>query len=300
MYHRSSVAKSSNVISVRLPADLQLDASDFCRMSAVHQDPFDGGYTVDFFDPNDAWRYQQLADKMRSSKAQQRAEEKLSSTVSDSMFAEEMFYPPGLEPMTLSPPGLEHIPTPFKNEFNATKTRRKAPQPKGHEVQIQGLPENLCKEVMIAAMMEQARLEESILNIDTSTCAKQCVACITFDSQSAADKCVEHCHGQKWNPMGPSVVARITSKHDAKSLRGARNITGKPTSKGKPNAQQSVKSSPSWLRADAPAYVYPTLTKDIHDKKMTTNSDASTTVSDSDVDDERRHGSKTAAWLAGK
>jgi hypothetical protein len=297
MYHRSSIAKSSNVYSVRLPESLQLDAEDFCRISAVHPDSFDGGsYIIDFFDQRDALRYLQRAEEMFAGAM---ADQAYDSAAYASMMPEDMLFPPGLEQASEEmplPPGLDHIPTPFKNEMSALKTKKKkAPQAKGQVVHIQGLPENLLKEVMISAMMDQAKLDEKVVSIDVHSYKKQGAARITFVSEIAADECVRHCNGQKWNPMGPPVTAFIVSTDVADSSRSARGAAGKAKSK-LANAQKSEQSLPSWLRS--PAYVHSVLTEDAPDKKMTTNSDASTTVSDSDVDDERRQASKTAVWLA--
>jgi hypothetical protein len=234
-------------------------------------------------------------------------------TFVDPMPSEELLFPPGLEQPkeVLLPPGLEQIPTPCRLAPAATKTKKQALQPKGHdiqikghEVQIKGLPPNLLTNVMISTIMEQAGLDTTVISIDTKTCARQGVASITFASECAAGACVEHCNGRNWNPMGPPVVAHIISQDSAKSSRRMRQIFRKRGDKAcamaPMNTQQSTKVVPSWLRSDQPAYVHSSFTGYGLEDKWTANSDISTTVSDSDVDDERRHACKTIAWLENK
>jgi len=297
MSHRRSIAKSTNVFSVRLPADLDVDASDFNSISAVHPDTFDGGsYIIDFLDRSIALRYQQRADDMRRCQ---------SSSLYDTS-AEHTLFPPGLghSEEIVAPLGLDQIPEPFGAEKAEMKMDYKFPHATEHEVRIQGLPKNLLKEVMISAIMEQANLDNHVVSIDVKISAKQSMASIKFVSVIAAVECVRHCHGQKWNPSGPPVSACLIPKH-ARSSRIERDVAQKPNPQRSMDSQQKMMNAqrstsyPSWLKPDAPAYVHSIWTGDSAGKKMTANSDASTTISDSDVDDEQ-HGLKTLAWLSGR
>lgn len=245
-----------------LPGYLELDADDFNHICAVHSadDAGDGSYIVEFKREQDAWRYLKAATKARKALAKSLTAIKKSE--------EEHEVPCGLEKtspaaeLLQSPPGLK--PGTTSNTSNH------------REIQVIGLPKHLLSQKMMEATLEQAGLEKEVISITFSNPGK---VHIMLSCPASAEVCLEHFHGRKWNPAGGAVTARIMPTKSASGKQGY------------PSKYSASKAGPGnfpGLDKFAPAYVRSVLEENpahAHMKRVGT-SDASTTVSDEDAEEE--------------
>lgn len=129
--------------------------------------------------------------------------------------------PPGLERVEgpadwacdAVPPGLRHdaaAPSPLAPPSKETKPPRAAPSSSvpGHTVEIAGLPNAMMIEPAMEAMLEQASLEGQILSIDVRPSRPCGEATIVLKTRGAAERCVRHFDGRRWDPSGVVVSAR--------------------------------------------------------------------------------------------
>jgi hypothetical protein len=231
----------------------------------------DGSLIVDFFRPADARRY----EKKVARKSEQRIAEPAKSCEG-----------PGSLQENPLPPSLEQIPTPFKSKkapvTSSAKTEPKKevsqkicqkkaqpaaaqapqiqPMASSSRVAIDGLPARLLTKPMMLAMLENVVSKEDIVNIDVT--AGKSRAVVDVNSPLAASKLVEHCHGCKWNNNGPPIRAWL------------HNVV----------IQECFKEAPAYVHLGA------------KDRKFATNSDASTNVSDSELEEHERSGRVMTPW----
>jgi len=250
---------------VCLPGYLELDVNDLARVCAVysHYDA-DGSscYIVEFQFQEDAARYAKAARKARRAVARSLA---AACTDPEAMFPSSALYqlPEAGEGYQLpedggllqSPPGL--------NPSSSLDL------PTWHEVEICDLPKRLMSQKMLEVTLEQAGLENDVVSMTFSGPGK---VHIHFCTRHAAEGCVEHFHGRKWNPAGAAVTAKVISDNLPVDTQ--------------PEPQSTA--SASGLNKYAPAYVHSALGKKSvgANRKRSGLSDASTTVSDEDAEEE--------------
>jgi hypothetical protein len=243
---------------------VQIDAKDMDHIGAVHpSDALDGSYIVEFLREQDAFRYLKAATKARKAVAK-------SLTVTGNSTA------------LASPPGLVHAPATelLQSPPGITSGIPAAPST-GHEVHVNvsGLPQHLMSQKMLEATLEQAGLEKEVTSITLSVPSK---VQITLSNRHAADVCLEHFHGRKWNPSGGAVIARIVPGKSKKATAGKKGISAKP------DFVSGGFGYSSGLNAYAPAYVHSSLaeTPARYSQKFVGTSEASTTVSDEEAEQE--------------
>lgn len=250
-----------------LPGYLELDANDLSRVCAVysHYDA-DGSssYIVEFQFQEDAARYAKAARKARRAVARSMAAA-CTGSIDEAMFpspalyqlpeASEGYQLPEASGLLQSPPGL--------NPSSSLDL------PSWHEVEICDLPKRLMSQKMLEVTLEQAGLENDVVSMTFLGPGK---VHIHFCTRHAAEGCVEHFHGRKWNPAGAAVTAKVVSD----------NLVAE-TQPELPSA-----ASASGLNKYAPAYVHSALGKKSVgvNRKRSGLSDASTTVSDEDAEEE--------------
>jgi len=229
---------------VCLPGFLELNANDFGRICGVHPyDVNDGSYIVEFRNREDAARYEKLAKKACKASAKWLAAAAQSEETPSSC----PWLPQPSTGFLAAPPGLPQ-----------TQSLGAATSP-SYEVELGSLPLHLMSQAMIEATLDQAGLEKDVIDISILKAGK---VKITLSSEHAAEMCVEHFAGRKWNTVGPMVSATILSRDQGVSCQPA---------------------SSSSLSKFAPAYVHSTLWKE--PAPLAGASDASTTVSDEDVEE---------------
>lgn len=79
----------------------------------------------------------------------------------------------------------------------------------GVQVLLHNLPNTLCNHMCMEAMLEQAWLDESVLNIEVQPGAPCGNAKLYFSAWAAANQCVRHFQGCRWDQTGASVYAEI-------------------------------------------------------------------------------------------
>mmetsp|Transcript_91183 Transcript_91183/g.162372 ORF Transcript_91183/g.162372 Transcript_91183/m.162372 type:complete len:368 (-) Transcript_91183:240-1343(-) len=180
---------------VKLPGTVKLSPSEAEHISKVETDPEDvTNYIVEFFDV----RHAQKAEA-RSAAAKKPL-------------------PQGLEP----PPGLEvpnkakapELPKarpayiPCKPDFGASGRPGRDAKEKV-EVFIKGLPKALCTDAFLETMLEQAGLEEALLESKALTGKFAGQARVCFTSRKAAKICIKHFNGRLWGTSTEPVVATM-------------------------------------------------------------------------------------------
>lgn len=273
---------------LRLPGNLQLDATDFPKIAGIHSDR-DGSFIVEFFDLRDALQFSGgVAQVPVISTESPEAVQNVTDGARIGSFVE---LPPGLldEPMLRKgskrsqllerPPGLDYSQGLEKNATVDFSTEASS----SHKVVITGLPNKILCETMMRAVLQQAQVEGSVLSF--STCAGQPCgeASVTLSTRCAAETCVKHFHGRRWDSSGIVICAMIIP-------------TGGGISTGTCSEARSTV-----LSADSPVFV-PTgqlieravATMESHvssmekgAKTLSPSSDASTEVGESEAEDDK-------------
>lgn len=179
----------------------------------------DGSYTVEFYDIRDARRVKIAAEK-------EAAEQKAAGG------NEELEPPPGLEHLA-KPPGLKKakalpVCSGLKDVTNTSpQTRSSSTYP---SILVVGLPNMLCSDACFEACLQQASLQDSVVRFATRS-GKPCgEAIIWFSSMEAAQSCMTHFQGRRWDNSGKEVKAWVmphdTSMTDPWSTQRKRCDTG--------------------------------------------------------------------------
>jgi hypothetical protein len=170
------------------------------------------------------------------------------------------------------------------------------PKAQGFRVIVSGLPERLMTEPMLLAMVENAISKQDVVNIDVKTAYSQGRAMIECGSHEAASRLVAHCDGRNWNANGAPVTAWM-HKEEATSYQAKTTMEperpGSYAVKGMANTQ-ALFNSFTHLPKESPAYVH--LLSDTKEVHARPNSEASTNVSDSELDESERSGRPKAPW----
>jgi len=81
------------------------------------------------------------------------------------------------------------------------------------KVVISGLDKALCKQEMMEVMLDQAQVAEHVTNCrikaPRSACEHKRDISVSFSSQAAATRCVQHFDGRQWGTSGDILAARI-------------------------------------------------------------------------------------------
>jgi len=300
MFGKDAFEPSGGKFTVSLPANLQLDAADFCSIAGVYPCTNLGGdlsYMVVFTDEQVADRYQKRADKARRVAKGQ----KLGSA---NKLTRQLTPTPGLEEYSKSTPNDRANP--------ATAAAASFGSHAPFQVVIVGLPAKLASKMMIDAMLEQAGLEDEVTDFQLPT-KRQGLLRISLDSLDAAERCATHFKGCRWNAAGSMTVKVVSAqeKGSTPSLRHERSdlpprLVGKlgpptvaeiplPSSLGRSSAADVSKSSSSrpfslpWIPPEAPAYIHSAFAKASEAgqvQKHAGSSQASTAVSDSETEED--------------
>jgi hypothetical protein len=79
------------------------------------------------------------------------------------------------------------------------------------EVEISGLPNKILSQTMMEAVLQQAGLDESILDIKLQV-GKPCgKALVTYTSLQVVERCIRHFYGCQWDASGTPVHAEVVS-----------------------------------------------------------------------------------------
>jgi hypothetical protein len=174
-------------------------------------------YVVDFFAASDAANFKKRAAQLQNVAQPKKVTNKVHLDVTGEWSGIPL------------PPGLEQIPTPFKSKKSPIKPEAKVealnskPKQQGYRVLISGLPKHLMTEKMMAAMLDQAGLEQDILSINVNGTFGRDKALVEMRTFSTAEQLVKHCEGCKWNPSGQAVTACHFQEEDDCSAASSPN-----------------------------------------------------------------------------
>lgn len=164
---------------LQLPGTLQLSADDLQRMSSVRRDPAGGdGYEVEFFDVRDAARVSAMHRKTAQAIKVPKAPEQLDK----------------LEPVFV---------TPLAGFSPAAASRDTTEQ----TVLLQGLPNALCSQACLEAMIQQAGLQREVLSHSIRPGSPCGEAVLRITGRAAVARCMKHFHGRAWDSSGILVSA---------------------------------------------------------------------------------------------
>jgi len=83
-------------------------------------------------------------------------------------------------------------------------------------VLLRYMPKELCTDLMIEAMLDQADLEDTVLRsvVRKDRCFREelCEVLLTFGTRHEAKKCMAHFHGRQWAAAGVPVAASIAKQ----------------------------------------------------------------------------------------
>jgi len=113
---------------------------------------------------------------------------------------------PQVMPQAMSQPGSRH------NSFH--EPVGKAPQEQVNEgdvaaVVLMGLPAHLCNYVAVEAMLEQAGLEDAVMNFNVTDLPDNPQVFVHLLNRQAAKQCIAHFHGRQWGSNGGPVMASL-------------------------------------------------------------------------------------------
>lgn len=197
------------VRSVRLAGDVKFESQDFAGISGV-QNADDGTFILEFYDVRDAARYDsQLVTTTHADATKGGAANVLVPPgLEASQGFKEMVSPPGLGRPTMAnsaeiPPGIE-LPPGLVAVTQASQKLEAVCQ-----VTVSCLPNKLLSKSMMEAVLQQAGVENGVLDFSTK-CGKSCgEAIVNFSSFKAAEKCAAHFKGCMWDQMGNSVLTQL-------------------------------------------------------------------------------------------
>lgn len=202
--------------------------------------------------------------------------------------------PPGL--VQPNPPGLvqpspSSVPLPFQKGKKKAAPRSSKPTPQqnpppvqtGHKVELTGIPAKLMSKPMMEAILDQAGLDKDVLKFHFFN---QAMAHIWLSSRAAADTCVEHFNGCKWSSLSAVSARLISSPSDATSTVPAEPHTTKSTFGGQQKMPGNSLFTPFNQLHSFPTDVKGSASLPKHVRTNWGTSDASTTVSDEDADQE--------------
>jgi len=99
--------------------------------------------------------------------------------------------------------------------YTSTSSTSLMTQPPKVKVLLRYMPQELCTDLMIEAMLDQADLEDAVLRsvVTKDRCSREelCEVLLTFGTRHEAKKCVAHFHGRKWAAAGIPVAASIAT-----------------------------------------------------------------------------------------
>jgi hypothetical protein len=78
-------------------------------------------------------------------------------------------------------------------------------------VELHGLPQSLCRQSFLEAMLDQAGLADEVMGCVLDASARK--AKVTLASWSGAMGCVAHFDGRCWDPTGPAITAKVADEH---------------------------------------------------------------------------------------
>jgi hypothetical protein len=178
--------------SVRVPGSVEVGAKLLPKIAAVNladHGEEDSSYVVEFFDSRDAEKFRKTLAKLADDPLANNAETE-----------------PCMESNNITSGYAGAIPTTTM-------------EPSMYNVLIKGLPEMMCSDHMMEAMLEQAGFGTEALSFKAlETDARE--ACVTFACGWAAERCARHFHGRKW-ANGETVTACVVPWIDEDTFDGA-------------------------------------------------------------------------------
>jgi hypothetical protein len=138
--------------------------------------------------------------------------------------------PPGLEDFA-PPPGLSlEDARSEKSERPTEPLPDHVEMPEGSEagrlfqVLLRNLPEPMCTEPMVRVMLDQASLEDSLVDVEFR---KGCKILVSFSEYACVAKCIKHFSGRRWNGSEAvsAMYVRKMAKDDEKSAE-VKNASG--------------------------------------------------------------------------
>lgn len=177
--------------AAKLSGTAPFQSDDFEGISAVHADSVEGGsYVLEFFDVRDAARYREQA---------MGGLELPPGLPSAAMRSKG---PWGKRGMAAAPSDLVPPPGLGMDQKETVKAVCK--------VVVTGLPNKLLSSVMMEAILQQAGLhDDEVVGFSTEIGKTTGEASVSFVSESAANRCIAHFRGCKWDQSGRGVTAKL-------------------------------------------------------------------------------------------
>lgn len=202
--------------AVRLPGEFNLSPEDIGGVANLTVDEVDGCYTVEFFDVR-------AANRVRSA-----SEDQEKDVLEPPPGLEHLAPPPGLEDVAALAPQPKDMPEPayisssakakapsgmtmaLVPENNGLKdVTNMPPRPSSNNstIMVVGLPNMLCTDACFEATLQQAGFQGSVVHFSTKP-GKPCgEAIIWLNNVEAAQLCLAHFQGRKWDNSGKEVKA---------------------------------------------------------------------------------------------
>lgn len=132
-----------------------------------------------------------------------------------------------------APPPWQAPASPTSGPFQQGQGQAQAEGPAA--VNLQDLPNALCRQNFLEAMMDQAGLTENVLGIILGQDYDVGKALITLADRNTAEKCAAHFHGCSWGSGGPPVTAQVvdvpTPQNRPANKGGSRGLDKAPGGK---------------------------------------------------------------------
>lgn len=87
-------------------------------------------------------------------------------------------------------------------------------------VVLMGLPAHLCNYAAIEVMLDQAGLEDAVMNFNVTAPPENPQVIVTLLNKQAATQCIAHFHGRQWGNNGALVIASLMKQPDGRMSPG--------------------------------------------------------------------------------
>jgi hypothetical protein len=118
-------------------------------------------------------------------------------------------------------------------------------------VEISSLPNHLLSSAMMGATLEQAQLDEFVVNLVTKPGVQRGEALVTLSTMDAALRCTQHFHGRRWDASGVMVSARMLAPKAHPAPRGA---ASRSSTTSKPKSRKAAAKEAFRLSVGAPVF----------------------------------------------
>jgi len=246
--HFCQFVPQCGIRAARLPADMELNEADLRGVDSIDADLEESGaFCVHFFDTRDAARVRERAKKLTKAAAATKPQRGNLGSPSVKPFVPASFSA-AAKPFVPSTSLAAHS-KPSETPVVAAASPG-GDQNQHVEVYLGGLPNSLCNDTCMDAVLEQAGLAKSLLSFRTLTGSPCGEVYVTLSDQPAAEQCLAHFHGRQWDTSGALVLAAVLPPVAKRLVSAEAKLSMEvPATKAKPASKATAKSSAAAAKA---------------------------------------------------